>query len=67
MNGLPSWSFAGMRRRRRRVGWGNKRRGGGVSTVEWRTCIGLAQESQVYRERPDWVLVSLCRDLTPTV
>lgn len=44
MNGLPSWSFAGMRRRRRRVGWGNKRRGWGVlySGVEdmYRTSSG---------------------------
>lgn len=61
MNGLPSWSFAGMRRRRRgREGWGNKiTEGGGVQDMD--------RENQAYRERPVWVGVSLCWDQTPTV
>lgn len=53
MNGLSSWSFAGM--------------GGGGGTVNWRTWTAPAQESQVYSERLVWVPASLCRDLTWTV
>lgn len=58
MNGLPSWSFAGMRRRRAESGGRVEKIRGGGGCVE-HTVEDVARERQVHRERPVWVSMSL--------
>lgn len=77
MNGLPSWSFAGMRRRRRegRVEWSvcvcggvirsQGEKGGLYCTYSRGRWTWPARESQVCWERPVWFWGSLHWDLTP--